>query len=159
MIKIMTIYDAIEIILLIGYIINDVPCRMMFEEMKLFEMMIGKISMRIKFGKTACKKIQERLTDGKYKVYEMNLFTIPLNITYTTRQKTKMLLDDIEDYMEYAVLHHDVEDQESVHIEIIWRNYEKAINWILSSDLEDEQPRYVSFLLLYINFKIAIVFF
>ena len=154
MIKIMLIYDAIEIVFLIGYIVNDVICRMMIEEVKLIEMMVKKLSTRIKYGKEAPKRLQKILSERKREVCALNLFKIPLNIVYVTRKKTITLIDDVENYMENATLDHDVENQDNVLFKLVWRNYERAINFLLSSEIDDEQPRYVTSMLLYINYKI-----
>ena len=154
MIKIMLIYDAIEIVFLIGYIINDVFCRIIIEEIKMIEMMVKKMSTRIKYGKKTSEKIQKILNE-KRKICDLNVFKIPLNIVYITRHKSIMLLDDIENYMEYAVLEHDVENHDDALFKFIWRNYEKAIKFLLSSEIDDEQPRYVTIMLLYIHYRIT----
>ena len=150
----MLIYDAIEIMFLIGYIINDVICRIIIEEVKMIEMMIKKINKRIKYGKKTSEKIQEILNE-KEKICGLNVFKIPLNVVYVTRHKTTTLLDNIEDYMEYAVLEHDVENHDDALFKFLWRNYERAINFLLSSEIDDEQPRYVTLMLLYIHYKIT----
>ena len=153
-VKIMKLYNFAELTLLIGYILNDIICRALLEEIKMKEMLLEKITMALNEGriKNAVEKMRKLIKENKINVFYLNIFRFPLNFIYTARIETVQILILIDFLMEDEVFEYDVENSGNPMFKKIWRNYNSAINWLLSSDFNDEQPRYVTSTLLYINY-------
>ena len=154
-VKIMKIYNFVELILLIGYILNDIICRALLEEIKMNEMLREKITMALKEGriKYAVEYVKTLINENKINVFRLNFFRFPLNFIYTARVDTVQILILIDFLMEDEVLGYDVENSCNFMFKKMWRKYSSTINRFLSSDFDDEQPRYVTFILLYINYR------
>ena len=97
-IKIMKLYNIVEITLLIGYILNDIICRALIEEMKMKEMLLEKIIKVQNEGriKKTVEKIRKFIKENMVNVFYLNIFRFPLNFIYTARIETVQILNLID---------------------------------------------------------------